>query len=417
MSEFTQKIWTSLVPNANPNTFVGDSGHIFYDPSTGNLRLSDGITPGGIPLLVTGNISGNTGNYSNSNVASYLPTDSTIIGIENSIAGANIAWIANAASQQGQINAFAASNYSNSNVASYLPIYSGNISAGNITAVGNITGNYIFGNGSLLNGLAFNSTILAVNIAIAATNSNVIAANSAILSLQNGLSGANIAWIANAASQQEQINTFLTEIYSNSNVASYLPTDSTIIGIENGLSGANLAIASTNSNVIAANSAILSLQNGLAGANLNIAGANAAIATLQSEVYSNANVASYLPIYTGNIDAGNITVTRNISTGNIIISGTETTAGKSVAISLQSSNYALLSTDFIVVFSASATATLNSALPKGTSYCIKNSYNTTGITNVVPTVGTIEGGPYLLITQPSQSIDITWDGSSNWDIF
>jgi len=310
LSKYTQKIWTTLVPNANPNTFVGDSGHIFYDPSTGNLRLSDGTTPGGIPLLITGNTSGNSGIYSNANVASYLPTDSTIIGIENSIAGTNIAWIANALSQQGQID------------------------------------------------------------------------------------------------------TFLAGEYSNSNVASYLPTDPTIIGIENGLLGANVTIVSINSNVTAANSAILSLQNGLSGANLNIAGANAAIAVLQSEVYSNSNVASYLPIYTGNINAGNIMVT-----SNIIISGTETTAGKSVAISLHSANYSLLSTDFIVVFTASATATLNSALPKGTSYCIKNSYNTTGITNVVPTSGTIEGGPYLLITQPSQSIDISWDGISNWNIF
>jgi hypothetical protein len=35
----------------NPaNTFVGIAGEIFYDPATGNLRLSDGVTPGGLSI-------------------------------------------------------------------------------------------------------------------------------------------------------------------------------------------------------------------------------------------------------------------------------------------------------------------------------------------------------------------------------
>ena len=34
------------------STFVGERGHLFYDISNGNLRLSDGSTPGGVPINV-----------------------------------------------------------------------------------------------------------------------------------------------------------------------------------------------------------------------------------------------------------------------------------------------------------------------------------------------------------------------------
>lgn len=36
---------------AASGTFVGDEGQIFYDPTIGDLRISDDVTPGGIPLL------------------------------------------------------------------------------------------------------------------------------------------------------------------------------------------------------------------------------------------------------------------------------------------------------------------------------------------------------------------------------
>ena len=35
-------------PNANAATFVGEAGMVFYNETTGTLRLSDGVTPGGI---------------------------------------------------------------------------------------------------------------------------------------------------------------------------------------------------------------------------------------------------------------------------------------------------------------------------------------------------------------------------------
>lgn len=69
-----QKIKSSRVITVPLNDFIGDKGLIFYDEDTGNLRLGDGVTPGGQPL--------NSENY-------FLPTASnnTLGGVK---IGANI---------------------------------------------------------------------------------------------------------------------------------------------------------------------------------------------------------------------------------------------------------------------------------------------------------------------------------------
>jgi len=46
---FTRKIKAGLV-KIDLNLFIGEYGTIFYNEDTGDLRLSDGVTPGGIPL-------------------------------------------------------------------------------------------------------------------------------------------------------------------------------------------------------------------------------------------------------------------------------------------------------------------------------------------------------------------------------
>ena len=44
-----RKIEAGRVITKDLNTFVGQAGTIFYSETTGELRLSDGVTPGGIP--------------------------------------------------------------------------------------------------------------------------------------------------------------------------------------------------------------------------------------------------------------------------------------------------------------------------------------------------------------------------------
>jgi hypothetical protein len=54
----TRTIWTSKTPY-NSNVWVGEIGQIFYNPTLGCLRLSDGVTAGGLPLC--GGANGNVG--------------------------------------------------------------------------------------------------------------------------------------------------------------------------------------------------------------------------------------------------------------------------------------------------------------------------------------------------------------------
>lgn len=46
----TQKIYSSRV-KVDPYSFVGQSGRLFYNEDTGEIRLSDGITPYGLPVF------------------------------------------------------------------------------------------------------------------------------------------------------------------------------------------------------------------------------------------------------------------------------------------------------------------------------------------------------------------------------
>jgi hypothetical protein len=49
-----QKIKSGRVVRATADEFIGESGTIFYNESLGDLRLSNGVTPGGVPLNTAG---------------------------------------------------------------------------------------------------------------------------------------------------------------------------------------------------------------------------------------------------------------------------------------------------------------------------------------------------------------------------
>ena len=50
MSNSIYRVFTENLGGTNVEEFVGKNGQIFYDPDKGDLRVSDGITAGGIPL-------------------------------------------------------------------------------------------------------------------------------------------------------------------------------------------------------------------------------------------------------------------------------------------------------------------------------------------------------------------------------
>lgn len=49
-----QKIKSGRVTSLDADQFIGDLGQIFYNEAIGDLRLSDGVSPGGTPLLLSG---------------------------------------------------------------------------------------------------------------------------------------------------------------------------------------------------------------------------------------------------------------------------------------------------------------------------------------------------------------------------
>jgi hypothetical protein len=87
----TMELWASRIKNADPATHVGEVNRIFYYPDSGTLRISDGVTPGGLPINLTGNLA-------NIAIANFVFNGTTIttsvpnaaIAIQSNGSGGNI---------------------------------------------------------------------------------------------------------------------------------------------------------------------------------------------------------------------------------------------------------------------------------------------------------------------------------------
>ena len=222
--------------------------------------------------------------------------------------------------------------------------------AGNITTAGNITGNYVFGNGSQLTGLP--ATYGNANVAAFMPNYTGNLYPTAIYT--------NTYLYANGQPFSAGGN------YTNSNVAAYLPVYTGSLGgtLTNGaqtgitslgnLSGLNINGASpvvispvannitlttsfggvitvnpsgtgTMDNMVIGNTTPRAATFTTVSATGNITGSyvlgNGSQLTGLPATYSNANVAAYLPTYSGNISGGNVSATGNITGGNVVAVG------------------------------------------------------------------------------------------------
>ena len=50
----TYRVFLEKLGGTDPSQFVGDEGEVFLDPNIPALKLSDGSTPGGVAIGVTG---------------------------------------------------------------------------------------------------------------------------------------------------------------------------------------------------------------------------------------------------------------------------------------------------------------------------------------------------------------------------
>ena len=363
----TTGIVTAGAATVAGNLYLGTSNAGNSDATRyifGNGYYLTGITSGG-------------SSYGNSNVAGYLPTYNgnlvSLTGALPSLTG-NVITVGNVQASYILGNITQAQGYyvyGNAQVASYLQFYSGGLPSltGNVITTGNITGNYILGNGAFLTGIVSGSNY---------GNANVAAYLPTYTGAINSLTG-NVTTTANVQGAYLIGNiSAATGGYSNTNVQNYLPTytgnlQSNNITVSNNVTiSGNLSVIGT---TITANSlditnkiitvAANATSNTLAdGAGLMVGSLDPDIAnfiyvsqpgndrwtmypdlSVQGNVtgtyllgngrfltglgatYSNADVAAFLPTYTGAINSltGNVTTTANVQGTYLIGNGASIT--------------------------------------------------------------------------------------------
>lgn len=184
----------NLLPDANVTYDLGSSSQRWRDLwiSNSTIYLGDSV------LSAQGNVLTVDGS------AVITGSNANTIDLSGNITGGNITTAGNVTGAYiigngSQLTGLAAS-YGNANVAAYLPTYTGNVGAGNVIATGNVSGSYIIGNGSQLTGLpasygnanvasylpTYTGNISAGNVTVAASGTvsagALIATNGLILS-------------------------------------------------------------------------------------------------------------------------------------------------------------------------------------------------------------------------------------------
>jgi filamentous hemagglutinin len=285
----------------------------------GNLRTAGSIT-------ATGNITG--GNVATGNIVSANINSSGLISAVGNITGAYIF------GNGSQLTGLPAT-YSNANVAAYLPTYTGNLPnlTGPVTTTGNLTGGNVLTSG-------------VISAAGIVTGGNVSTGN---------ITAGNVSTVGNVKAAYflgdgSQLTNLPAGNYSNANVANYLPTYTgnlvsltgpvtTTANVTGGnlrtagsitatgnITGGNVATGNVTAGNVNSAGAISAVGN-VAGA--YILGDGSQLTNLPAGNYSNANVAGYLPTYTGNLVSltGPVTSTSNITGGNLRTAGSITATG------------------------------------------------------------------------------------------
>jgi hypothetical protein len=276
--------------------------------------------------------------------ANINAANNNISGANAAIINANIAvtaaWTANAAYQDSQIvavqagltaaNAATATSLNNiivnwnANAASQANDISGlraNITAANsaiVTANSAVTSAWQANTTTIIT--TWNANAAYQEDEITALRANVEAANAAIVAANSYNS---TGWVSNAATQANLISALQANIAAaNSAITSansYAATnwlanaayqENEISGLRANINAANSSLGIQINNVITAWNANASYQEGeISSINANLIAMNSAISS--KSVYSNANVAAYMPVYGGNISAGNIAIVAN----------------------------------------------------------------------------------------------------------
>ena len=361
---------TGFVRNHNDNYWYLFS-NIATEPAGGLVDLTnsnivyDGVKLGSIISVgntsISGNITAANANLGNIVIANYHSGNGSLL---TGLVGANVTGQVGNALVAGTVYTAAQPNITSVGTLSSLTV-TGNISAGNVTGANSVVANYFVGDGSKLTGLpasyantnvasylpTYTGNITAGNVNVTGQLISTISTGTQPLSVTSttrvnnlNVSYANVSDYGVVTSQAT--GTFYPVFVSNSTNGNYALSSNANISysVATGTVNATNIVSSSGNvsgaNLVSANYA--SIANGInlaytttSFANLgNVVTANyilgnGAFLTGLPAGYANSNVASYLPTYTGNITAGNITGTysngnSNInipsSNGNVIIS-------------------------------------------------------------------------------------------------
>jgi hypothetical protein len=309
----TSTIWAQIaqvgnvtlpsISNGTSNVVVSPSGNVSVGiagiPNIGVFGTAGFNVLG--QVAVTGNVSG-ANITAISTVSAAAITSSTDISAVGNIAGNYILG-------NGSLLTGVSADYGNANVSAFLPVYGGNIAADEITATGNITGNYVLGNGSQLTGLP--ATYTNANVAeFLPTYSGNLASMSGIVVTTANITGGNLRTIGQVSATGNITGSYilgngsqltgLPSTYTNANVTAFLPTYS-----------GNLASLGGDVQTQGA----VSAQGNITGS--YILGNGSQLTGLPA-TYTNANVTAFLPTYSGNLGANNISVTNSVSVAGVI---------------------------------------------------------------------------------------------------
>jgi hypothetical protein len=306
---------------------------------TGNYILGNGSQLTGLPAT-----------YGNSNVTTLLSGfgSNTVSTTGNITAGYFLG-------DGSQLTNLPAGNYSNANVANFLPTYSGAITANTVSATGNVTGNYILGDGSQLTNLPIPGVYGNTQVAsfLAAFGSNVVSTTGNVTAGYLLGNGSQLTGITANYSNANVVN-LLAAFGSNSisttgNVtAGYVAANGSLLtNITGGnVTGqvANALVAGTvttaaQPNITSVGTVTSLTSSGNVTGNYIIGdGSQLTNLPVQPGTYSNSNVAAYLPIYTGDYAGGNMSLTGNVTASYLKTSGA---TGNIVGANYVSANFYL----------------------------------------------------------------------------
>ena len=299
--------------NAIWGTVVSDANVSSTKIQNGNSNVSIPTLNGNVIISVNGNA--NSAVFSEGKLAVEGGiTSNSLYSTANVSAGAYLLG-------DGGFISNVAVNYSNANVGLYLQSYTGNLSAGNISAGGNVTAT----NMNVANAII--ATTFIGNVQGNITGNLVVpGSNTWVLYNNGGNAGSDIGFTYNAATKNLTVGNTVTanffvgdgsqltnvaSSYGNAQVEAYLPSSNTIIAINANVSNTNGNVANLTTALGNTNSNVANTNANVANTNSNVGNVASNVATLQGQVYANANVSAYLPIYSGNV--GNLNVTGNMS--------------------------------------------------------------------------------------------------------